>query len=189
MSRALQEEGYAVSVAGDSDEAIRLAMADPPPDLIILDIRIPGVGGLGVAKHLNEQTEVPFVILSAFGEHDLVEQASAAGALAYLVKPLDPAQFIPAIRAALDRAREIKKLRQAAKAMRGALDDRELSAMVVGVLMERFALDRDAAFDLLRSQARRERRKVRDLAEELLLSSERMNRLAAAVSRKESKDK
>ncbi|MFN0301056.1 MAG: ANTAR domain-containing response regulator [Burkholderiales bacterium] len=185
VAAALRDAGYLVSVAGDSEEAIRLANAQPAPDLIILDIRIPGIGGLDVARYMNEHTAVPFVIFSAFGESDLVDAASAAGAIAYLVKPLDPAQLIPAIRAALDRSREIKKLRESAVSLRGVLDDREASAMLVGVLMERFAIDREAAFDLLRSQARRERKKVRDLAEELLTSSERMNRLASALARKD----
>ncbi|MSQ19058.1 MAG: ANTAR domain-containing protein [Betaproteobacteria bacterium] len=152
---------------------------------MVLDIRLPGVGGIGVAQYLHEKTSIPFVIFSAYGEASIVEEASKLGALAYLVKPLDPSQMIPAIYAAIERAQKIKKLRESATKLRGALDERELSAMVVGVLMERFALDREAAFDLLRLQARRERRKVRDLAEELLTSSERMNRLAAAVGKKE----
>ncbi len=185
VAQALRDAGYLVRVAGDSEEAMRLAAAQPIPDLIVLDIRIPGIGGVGVAKHLHEHTAVPFVVLSAFSDPDLVEAASAAGALAYLVKPLDPSQLIPAIHAALDRAREIKKLRESAMNLRGVLDERQSSAIVVGVLMERFALDREAAFDLLRSQARRERKKVRELADELLSSSERMNRLAAAIERKD----
>jgi two-component system, response regulator PdtaR len=185
IAQTLRAEGYRVSTAGESDEAIRLSTAEPAPDLMILDIRMPGVGGIGVAQHLHEKTAIPFVIFSAFGEANIVEEASRLGALAYLVKPLDPSQMIPAIHAAIERAREIKKLRESAAKLRGALDERELSAMVVGVLMERFALDRESAFDLLRSQARRERRKVRELAEELLTSSERMNRLAAAVGKKE----
>ena len=185
IAQTLRAEGYRVSTAGESDEAIRLSTAEPAPDLMILDIRMPGVGGIGVAQYLHEKTAIPFVIFSAFGEANIVEEASRLGALAYLVKPLDPSQMIPAIHAAIERAREIKKLRESAAKLRGALDERELSAMVVGVLMERFALDRESAFDLLRSQARRERRKVRELAEELLTSSERMNRLAAAVGKKE----
>lgn len=185
IAQALRDEGYQVSTAGESDEAIRLATSDPAPDLVVLDIQLPGVGGIGVAQYLHEKTAIPFVILSAFGEADIVKEASRLGALAYLVKPLDPSQMIPALHAAIERAQEIKKLRESAVKLRGALDERELSAMVVGVLMERFALDREAAFDLLRSQARRERRKVRELAEELLTSSERMNRLAASAGRKE----
>jgi two-component system, response regulator PdtaR len=187
IAQTLRGEGYQVSTAGESDEAIRLATSEPLPDLVVLDIRLPGVGGIGVAQYLHEKTAIPFVIFSAFGETDIVEEASRLGALAYLVKPLDPSQMIPAIHAAIERAQEIKKLRESAAKLRGALDERELSAMVVGVLMERFALDREAAFDLLRSQARRERRKVRDLAEELLTSSERMNRLAAVAGGKKEK--
>ncbi len=185
IAQTLRDEGYQVSTAGESDEAIRLATSDPAPDLVVLDIQLPGVGGIGVAQYLHDKTAIPFVILSAFGETDIVKEASRLGALAYLVKPLDPSQLIPAIHAAIERAQEIRKLRESAVKLRGALDERELSAMVVGVLMERFALDREAAFDLLRSQARRERRKVRELAEELLTSSERMNRLAASAGRKE----
>ena len=178
LANGLRRAGYLVTEALSGDEALRLALeSNPEIGIALLDMRMPGMSGLDLAKALKEQTQVPFLFMSAHGEADIVRDATSYGALGYLVKPLEIAQVIPALEAALARAEEIKTLRESEAGLNIALArDRETS-IAVGIIMERNRVDRKGAFELLRSSARSQRRKVGDLAEEYVNAAETINRL------------
>jgi response regulator NasT len=96
LGRGLRAAGYSTREAASGEEALRLA-AECAPDLALLDVRMPGVSGLEVARRLAAEGRVPFLFLSAYGDEEIVEQAAEHGALGYLVKPLDVAQVVPAL--------------------------------------------------------------------------------------------
>lgn len=174
LSRGLRKSGYEVIEASSGEQALELAVSQAP-DLAILDVRMPGMSGLELAKALSEQTHVPFLFASVHGDDDIVRSAAAHGALGYLIKPVEMAQAIPAIESALARARDIRRLEESEAQLTQALSKSRETSIVVGILLERYRVDRQQAFDLLRDHARGQRRKVTDLAEELLRAAEALN--------------
>ena len=167
LAEGLRRAGYTVLDAAGGDEAIRLA-CEHKIDLAILDMRMPGRDGLAVARWLCEHTDCPFLFLSAYGDAEVVSAAVRAGALGYLVKPLDVQQILPSIEAALNRGRELRALLEEEAQLSAALRlGREVS-VAVGILMAREGLDEQAAFERLRGEARSQRRRLSALAAELV---------------------
>ena len=109
----LKQSGFDVIEADNGDDAILLARKHKPR-LAILDMRMQGKSGMDVARYLAANTDTGFMFLSAFGDSDIVEEATRMGALGYLVKPLDVRQIVPAVRAALSRADERRGVPEAA---------------------------------------------------------------------------
>ena len=110
LAEMLVEEGYdVVGEAGDGETAVRLA-EELKPDLVILDIKMPIMDGLAAAERIAGARIAPVIILTAFSQRDLVERARAAGAMAYLVKPFQKSDLVPAIEIALSRYSEIAAL-------------------------------------------------------------------------------
>ena len=145
------------------------------PDIAILDVRMPGQSGLDLAKNLQELSDVPFIFLTAYGEGDVVRQAIEYGALGYMVKPVEVPQLIPAIEAALARAEELWKLRNTEQQLQTALNENREVSIAVGLLMERRRISRQQAFETLRTMARTQRRKIGDVAEDILTAAELLN--------------
>ncbi|HVO47669.1 MAG TPA: response regulator [Steroidobacteraceae bacterium] len=170
----LHDAGYEVSVAGSAKEAVDL-MAKSPPDLVILDVRMPGMDGVELAGYLRERTNIPFLFLSAYGDVDLVRTAVAQGALGYLLKPIDIPNLIPSVAAALARGREIERLRDAETRLKTALATEQKTRTAVGVLMERQRLDPQTAFETLRRHARSQRRKITEVADEVINAAQALN--------------
>ena len=167
IGKGLVKAGYDVLPAVSGADALRLAVENNV-DLAMLDVSIPGMSGIEVARRLRETTHIPIMFLSARSEIDVVREATENGAIAYLVKPLNAVQIVPAIEAALARAAEIARLRHAKAELIEALKRGRETNMAVGILMERYRLNRVEAFEALRSYARYQRRKVGSVAEELL---------------------
>jgi two-component system, response regulator PdtaR len=181
LSDGLRESGYDVTVASSGAEALE-ATSREQFDLAILDVRMPGMDGLELGRRLHDHTRIPFIFLSAYGDLELVRDAADHGALGYMLKPVDAPQLVPSIEAAFARGGEIQRLRETASQLNTALAIEQRTRMAVGLLMERERLDRRAAFDLLRSTARSSRRKVADVAEELLSATELLNAVALRKS-------
>lgn len=174
LGDGLRKAGYLVETAASGAEALD-AVASAVFDLAILDVRMPGMDGIELSCMLRESTTVPFLFLSAYGDVDLVRRAAANGALGYLVKPSDVPQIVPAVEAALARAREIAELRATETRLNVALQIEQKTRTAVGLLMERHGLSRQQAFDALRNQARSQRRKIIDVAEEIIAAAELLN--------------
>ena len=155
LSDGLTRAGYHVYDADNGDDAILIARAHRP-QLALLDIRMEGKSGFDVAHYLRHQCGMPFMFLSAFSDEQTVAQVKALGAVAYLVKPLDIKQIVPAVEAAFahietQAAASPAEAQATASAPVGASVHNTSAAMAVGVLMHRYSLSRDdAAARLLR---------------------------------------
>lgn len=164
LAEGLREAGFEVIEAHDGLQALALCRSEAP-DLALLDIRMPGLDGLELAHRLREETTVPFLFFSAYGDEAMVKRAVEIGALGYLIKPLLVSSIVPTIRTALARAQDISGLQ-------GALASNRTIATAVGMLMRAEGLDQPTAFERLRQQARTQRRKLEELARELVESGE-----------------
>jgi AmiR/NasT family two-component response regulator len=176
LARALTQAGYQVSTAESADEAENwLTEGHQRPQLVILDVQMPESDGLTLAQRLRELDHIPFMMLSAYSDPATVAQATQQGALSYAVKPIDPAQLIPVIEAALARANELHELRTTRLQLQTALDnERDINA-AVGITMMQHRLTRKAAFDLLRQGARSQRCKLVELAQGIIRAAETIN--------------
>ncbi len=176
LRTGLEHAGFEVLQATSGAEGWRLAV-DSRPDLALLDVRMPGMSGIELAQRLRAETEVPFMIFSAYGDLDIARQAAEYGAVGYLVKPIDTPQIIPAIEAGLARAEEIRALRRSEAALKAALAAGRETNIATGVVMERYRVNRNKAYDILRDFARARRRKLNDVATELIDAEETLNAL------------
>lgn len=174
FERGLRNAGYEISTAESGPQALRIC-AESPPDLVLLDIRMPEMSGLEAAQRLRRETDVPFVFLSAYDDIEILKQAAEHGALGYLVKPVDMPQVIAAIEAALARAEDIRRLKKAEADLSTALASGRETSAAVGILMERYRLSEKDAFEVLRTRARNERRKLDEVAGQILHAEESLN--------------
>ena len=175
LVHGLTRAGYTVLTAESVNEAEELLSGGQRPDLAIVDILMPGRNGLELAQRLRELDHIPFVLLTACSDAAVVEQATRAGALAYLVKPVDVPQLLPAIEAALACASEISELRDVRRQLQTALDSDRETNVAIGITMVQRGIDRAESFDLLRRTARSQRRKLLDLAKEVVAAQEALN--------------
>ena len=182
LAQGLRAAGFDVLEASSGEAALKVAR-EADIDLAICDVRMPGMSGLELAPRLRDQASVPFIFLSAYGDEEAVGLATEHGALGYLVKPTEVAAMLPTIRTALVRAAEIRKLRHSEEQLNTALANSREASMAIGILMERYRLDRAAAFEALRDHARSTRRKLTDVAAELLDSVEKANQIQPAPRR------
>lgn len=173
--QGLSKAGYAVSTAESVDEAEALLASGERPDLVILDVSMPGRNGLELAERLHSFDHIPFLLLTAYSDQAIVEQAAACGALGYLVKPVDTRQLVPAIEAALARAAELRSLRMTGQQLQNALDGEREISIAVGITMVQYRLGRKAAFELLRKTARSQSRRLAELAIDVIKASEALN--------------
>src|SRR5580698_2253820 len=136
LKEIMEEEGYeVVGETGRGDEAVELVRTHRP-DLAVLDIKMPGMDGLSAAREINAERLCAVLILTAFSQRDLIEQARNAGVLAYLVKPFQKSELLPAIEIALGRFNEIKALDTEVKTLEERLETRRLVERAKGILME-----------------------------------------------------
>lgn len=178
LSQVLQDAGYETMSALSGEAALQLvASLEAEPDLALLDVYMPGMSGLDTAKFLQQNTTVPFMFLSSSAASEEARLAAEYGAVGYLVKPVDVAHILPAVQAGLARGDDIKRLKRTEINLNLALNAGRETSMAVGLLMERYRMDRDTAFETLREFARSHRRKINDVAQELLSASETLNRL------------
>lgn len=181
LVEALGQAGYEVMAAQCANEAMA-AIATASPDLAVLDIKMPGTSGLSLSELLRDQFAIPFVFFSAVDSEETVRQATMMGALAYLVKPLDMRQLIPAIDAAVARADELHRLRQSESQLSVALKQNRGISLATGILMERLRLSRGMALELLRKETRARRQRMSQVAEDLVKSTECLNGIGVAAS-------
>ena len=166
LAHGLAQAGYDVIDADNGDDAILLARQHRP-DLALLDIRMEGKSGFDVAQYLRDPLRIPFMFLSAFADDDTARQVRELGAVAYLVKPLDIGQIVPAVDAALAQV----PAAPGEPAARAAAPWPDIVWIAVGVLMHRYSLPRAQALERL----------VRMAAEQSVALPEQASRLVDAV--------
>jgi response regulator NasT len=164
LRETLEEEGYeVVADTGRGDTAIEL-VRQHQPDVAIFDIKMPGMDGLDAARVVSSEKICPVVMLTAFSQREVIEQARDAGALAYLVKPFQKTDLVPAIELAIGRFLEMKTLSGERDALDEQLELRKLLDRAKGLLIDQYSLTEQAAFDFIQKMAMSKRMRMRDVA-------------------------
>ncbi len=168
LRELLEEEGYAVvGEAGRGDQAVVLA-DQLRPDVVILDVKMPGMDGIEAAKQICAMGHSPVLMLTAFSQREIVEQARDAGALAYLVKPFQKSDLVPAIELASARFAETKALVAEVGELQDRLEVRKLLDRAKGLLADQYGLKEADAFQFIQRRAMSDRSTMRAVAESIL---------------------
>ncbi len=161
----LEDAGYDVcGEARNGEEAVELARA-LRPDVVLLDVKMPGIDGIESARLITADRSVPIVLLTAYDDHELVRRAADAGVFAYLLKPYRPNELTPAIETAIARHRELAELRDEADTLADALAARKSVERAKGLLMEREGLSEGEAFRRLRQASQRSGQPIKVIAD------------------------
>ena len=161
----LGEEGYeVVGQAADGEEAVELARK-LVPDLVIMDVKMPKMDGIAAAEVIAEERIAPIVMLTAFSQRDLVERARDAGAMAYVVKPFDASDVVPAIEIAMGRFAELKAIEDELASLEERFESRKIIDQAKGVLQKDLGLTEPEAFRWIQKTAMDLRKSMRDVAE------------------------
>jgi AmiR/NasT family two-component response regulator len=168
LKEMLEEEGYeVVGEAGDGESAVRLA-EDLRPDLVVMDIKMPGLDGLTAAERITERRLAPVLVLTAFSQQELVHEAAQAGAMGYLVKPFQKADVVPAIELAVARHEERSALEGEVGDLREQLETRKLVDRAKGLLMDRYGMKETDAFRFLQKAAMDGRLRLAEVAQRVV---------------------
>jgi two-component system, response regulator PdtaR len=174
-STGLKAAGYVVNTVETVDEAELWLDENERPDLVLLDMRMPKREGLELSRKLNMMNNIPFILLTAYSEMDIVTQAKSCGAMSYLVKPIDLRQLVPAVETAISRAEELQALRFARHNLQIALDSDRSISVAVGIVMNQLNLNHGEAFEALRKVARSNHLKLSDVAASVINARETLN--------------
>jgi AmiR/NasT family two-component response regulator len=168
LQRQLESLGYDVlAVVDDGQRAIDVCRRGLP-DLVLMDVEMPGMDGLTAARQIARDPGTPVIILTAHGHPDLVEQAIQDGVIHYLLKPVTSPSLHAAIQVALARAGELKALRESVTSLELTLRDRKMIERAKGILMSRRGLTEPEAFRLLQRRSQDQRMPMSKLAESII---------------------
>jgi two-component system, response regulator PdtaR len=161
----LERSGFEVCAeARDGDEAVELARSEQP-DVAIMDVKMPKLDGIEAARRILDERPIPIVMLTAYGQDELVSRAVEAGVFGYLVKPFREQDLLPAIRTARARYEELSALREESESLAEALAARKAIERAKGLLMEKEGLNEQEAFARLRKASQVSGRPLRVIAE------------------------
>ena len=160
-----------VSEAENGVQAVEGARAHKP-DAIIMDIRMPEMDGIEAARQIFAERPCAILFLTAFSEDTLVEQASDAGALAYLMKPFRKEDLAPALEVAVRRFRQLQGQQEKISQLEETLETRKLIERAKGILMDRHGMTEDEAFKRIHFQARNQNKKMREIAQSIITASD-----------------
>ena len=165
LRQTLERAGFEICAeARDGEEAVELARSERP-DLAVLDVKMPRLDGIEAARRILAERPIPIVMLTAYGQDELVSRAVEAGVFGYLVKPFRESDLLPAIRTARARHEELAALRAEADSLAEALAARKVIERAKGLLMEKERLSEEEAFSRLRRASQVSGRPLRVVAE------------------------
>lgn len=168
LVESLRAEGYdVVADTGRGDEAIEL-VAEHSPDVVVLDIKMPGSDGIEVTRTITAERKAAVVILTAYSQRDMIDAARDAGAMAFLVKPYQHDELVPAIELALARFREFNALEGHVAELEDRLEVRKVVDRAKGVLIDSHGLSEADAYSFIQRTAMSQRRTMRDVAVDVL---------------------
>ncbi len=172
LRQLLENMGHTVvGEAGDGATAINMAR-QLRPSLILLDVKMPSMDGIEAASVISRERIAPVLILTAYGQGDLIERARDAGVFAYLVKPFKETDLLPAMEIAMSRYHELATLEKEVGRLEEALETRKLVDRAKGILMKKFGLSEPDAFRRLQTQSMKTRKSMKELAEAVILADE-----------------
>ena len=168
LKEMLEEVGYAVvGEASDGQQAIELA-EELRPDLVILDVKMPGLDGISAAEKIVAAATAPVIMLTAFSQRELVERAAEAGAMAYLVKPFDKSDLVPAIEIAISRNQQLRALAGEVDDLSERLETRKLLDRAKGKLQTEHGMTEPDAFRWIQKTSMDRRSTMRAVAEAVI---------------------
>ena len=163
----LMDSGFIVETAADGIEGLARCESFAPR-IVITDIRMPGMDGLEAARIINDERLCGVLMLTAFSQREVVEEARDAGALAFLVKPFQKSDLVPAIEVAMGRFRELQALSGEVDALGEQLEARKLVDRAKGLLIDQVGMSESDAFSFIQRTAMSERVRMRDVADRIL---------------------
>lgn len=164
--------GYlVVGEVGDGQSAVNLAR-ELKPDVVLMDIKMPDMDGIEAAKILTEEQISPVILLTAYGQKELVDRAKEAGVVGYLVKPFRETDLAPAVEIALSRFGEFRAMRQEVEDLQNALETRKLVERAKGILMDNQGLTEREAFRRIQKMSMNTRKPMKEVAEAIILAKE-----------------
>ncbi|MFZ1361691.1 MAG: response regulator [Candidatus Nanopelagicales bacterium] len=168
LTEILTELGYeVVGTARDGEEAVQL-VGELKPDIVLLDVKMPKLDGVSAAEIISGFGTTAIVMVTAFSQPDLVERATAAGIMAFLVKPVSASDIGPAVSVAFNRFMELKTLEQEVGNVTTKLDERKLVDRAKGVIQAKYGLDESGAFRWLQKTAMDKRMSLADVAQRVI---------------------
>ena len=160
----LRDNGFdVVGEAGDGERAVELA-TELRPDLVVMDVKMPKLDGISAAERLSKDNVAPVVLLTAFSQKELVDRATEAGAMAYVVKPFSPSDLLPAIEIALSRYAQIQALETEVADMADRFETRKIVDIAKGILNEKMGLTEPEAFRWIQKASMDRRLTMKDVA-------------------------
>lgn len=172
LREMMESLGYlVVGEAGDGTSTVNLAR-ELKPDIVIMDIKMPGMDGIDAAKILTEEKIAPVLLLTAYSQRELVQRAKEAGVAGYLVKPFREQDLEPAIEVALSRFEEFKTLEQEVEDLKEALETRKLVDRAKGILMDTQGLSEAGAFRKIQKMSMDKRVPMKEIAKAIVIAHE-----------------
>jgi AmiR/NasT family two-component response regulator len=172
LKEMLHGLGYlVVGESGDGESAVNLAR-ELKPDLVIMDIKMPGTDGIQAARILTEEKIAPVLLLTAFSQTELIEGAKAAGVVGYIVKPFREGELVPAIEVALARFREFRELESEIGDLKETLETRKVIERAKGLLMDAHGLKEADAFRRIQKLSMNSRKSMKEVAEAIVLAQQ-----------------
>jgi AmiR/NasT family two-component response regulator len=175
LKEILQENGYNVIGEAKDGKEVLAFFETLNPDLLILDIKMPELDGLQTLKKINESDEyprVPVIMLTAYSQPELIEQAVGLGVFAYIVKPIKESDLLPAIEITIARAKEMNFIQQEVGKLKETLEIRKLVEKAKGILMTSYSLNESEAFRKMQKLSMDTRRPMKEIAEEIIMQME-----------------
>lgn len=172
LKEMLTNLGYlVVGEVGDGRSAVNLAR-ELKPDIVIMDIKMPDLDGIEAAKILTEEEIAPVILLTAFGQKELVDRAKEAGVVGYLVKPFREADLAPAIEIAASRFNEFRVVQQEVEDLQNALETRKVVDRAKGILMDTQKMSEQDAFRKIQKMSMNTRKPMKEVAEAIIIANE-----------------
>ncbi|MFN2153633.1 MAG: ANTAR domain-containing response regulator [Anaerolineae bacterium] len=171
LREALTELGYlVVGEVGDGQSAVNMAR-ELDPDVVVMDIKMPGMDGIEAARILTQERVAPVVLLTAYSQTDLIERAKEAGVVGYLVKPFRETDLAPAIELAPARFAEFRALQDEVGNLTEALETRKKVEKAKGILMDKQGMTESEAFRKIQKMSMNTRKPMKEVAEAIILAN------------------
>ncbi|MEW6662718.1 MAG: ANTAR domain-containing response regulator [Bacillota bacterium] len=172
LKNLLLREGYIVVGEGEDSSSTLRGVRTIIPDLVILDMDLPGMGGLGTAKILEEDRITPILLLTPHWQRELIQKAKEFWSLSFSVKPVTEAHLLPAVEIAINSFQKMRELEKEVSRLKETLETRKVVEKAKGILMQTLGISEAQAFKRIQQQAMNKSMPMKKIAEAIILSQE-----------------